>query len=34
MGSEKKMQIDEQIFEFTDEIGPEKIIHLYEPRTR
>ena len=28
------MQIDEQIFGFTDEIGPEKIIHLYEPRTK
>ncbi|MCX9080212.1 MAG: Glu/Leu/Phe/Val dehydrogenase [Candidatus Methanoperedens sp.] len=24
----------EQIFEITDEIGPEKIIHLYEPRTK
>ncbi|MGZ4005391.1 MAG: Glu/Leu/Phe/Val family dehydrogenase [Flavisolibacter sp.] len=23
-----------QIFEITDEIGPEKIIHLYEPRTK
>jgi len=28
------MEIDEQIFEITDEIGPEKIIHLYEPRTK
>lgn len=29
----KVMQIDEQILEFTDDLGPEKIIHLYEPRT-
>jgi len=28
------MEIDEQIFEFADDIGPEKIIHLYEPRTK
>ncbi len=28
------MEITEKIFEFTDEIGPEKIIHLYEPRTK
>jgi glutamate dehydrogenase (NAD(P)+) len=28
------MQIEEQIFGFTDGIGPEKIIHLYEPRTK
>ena len=28
------MEMHEQIFEITDEIGPEKIIHLYEPRTK
>ncbi len=28
------MEITEKIFEFTDEIGPEKIVHLYEPRTK
>lgn len=28
------MEITEKIFEFADELGPEKIIHLYEPRTR
>ncbi|MFZ2411763.1 MAG: Glu/Leu/Phe/Val dehydrogenase [Candidatus Methanoperedens sp.] len=28
------MEITEKIFEFADEIGPEKIIHLYEPRTK
>ena len=28
------MEISEKIFEITDEIGPEKIIHLYEPRSR
>ena len=28
------MEMYEPIFETTDEIGPEKIIHLYEPRTR
>ncbi len=28
------MEMYEQIFEITDEIGPEKIIHLYEPRTK
>jgi glutamate dehydrogenase (NAD(P)+)/glutamate dehydrogenase (NADP+) len=28
------METYEQIFEITDEIGPEKIIHLYEPRTK
>jgi glutamate dehydrogenase (NAD(P)+) len=28
------MEMREQIFEITDEIGPEKIIHLYEPRTK
>jgi len=28
------MEITEQIFEFTDEIGPEKVVHLYEPRTK
>lgn len=28
------MEMNEQIFEITDEIGPEKIIHLYEPRTK
>ncbi|NJD53731.1 MAG: Glu/Leu/Phe/Val dehydrogenase [Candidatus Methanoperedens sp.] len=28
------MEIHEQIFEITDEIGPEKIVHLYEPRTK
>ena len=28
------MEIIEKIFEITDEIGPEKIIHLYEPRTK
>lgn len=28
------MEIDDQIFRFADEIGPEKIIHLYEPRTK
>lgn len=28
------MNIEEQIFESTDEIGPEKIIHLYESRTK
>ncbi len=25
------MEIDKQIFEYADEIGPQKIIHLYEP---
>ena len=28
------MELNANIFEFTDEIGPEKIIHLYEPRTK
>jgi glutamate dehydrogenase (NAD(P)+) len=28
------MEMHEQIFEITDEIGPEKIVHLYEPRTK
>lgn len=28
------MEIIEKIFEFADEIGPEKIVHLYEPRTK
>lgn len=28
------MEMHEKIFEITDEIGPEKIIHLYEPRTK
>lgn len=28
------METSEQIFEIVDEIGPEKIVHLYEPRTR
>jgi glutamate dehydrogenase/leucine dehydrogenase len=28
------MEITEQIFEFADEIGPEKVIHLYEPRIK
>ena len=28
------MEISEKIFEITDEIGPEKIIHLYEPRSK
>ena len=28
------MEMYEKIFEITDEIGPEKIIHLYEPRTK
>ncbi|MDD5472721.1 MAG: Glu/Leu/Phe/Val dehydrogenase [Candidatus Methanoperedens sp.] len=28
------MEITEEIFEFADEIGPEKVIHLYEPRTK
>lgn len=28
------MEMHDQIFEITDEIGPEKIIHLYEPRTK
>lgn len=28
------METNEQIFELTDEIGPEKIILLYEPRTK
>ncbi|VVB52350.1 Glutamate dehydrogenase 2 [uncultured archaeon] len=28
------MEMHEQIFEITDEIGPEKVIHLYEPRTK
>jgi len=28
------MDINEQIFEYVDEIGPEKIVHLYEPRTK
>ncbi len=28
------MEITEKIFEFADEIGPEKVIHLYEPRTK
>ena len=28
------MEMHQQIFEITDEIGPEKIIHLYEPRTK
>jgi len=29
-----KMEITENIFESADEIGPEKIVFLYEPRTR
>lgn len=28
------MEITQTIFEFADEIGPEKILHLYEPRTK
>ncbi len=28
------MQITEKVFELVDEIGPEKIVHLYEPRTK
>ncbi len=28
------MQINETVFELADDIGPEKIIYLYEPRTR
>ncbi|VVB95896.1 Glutamate dehydrogenase 2 [uncultured archaeon] len=28
------MEITEELFKLTDEIGPEKIIHIYEPRTR
>lgn len=28
------MEITDNIFEYNDEIGPEKIIHLYEPRTK
>ena len=28
------MEITKKIFEFADELGPEKIVHLYEPRTR
>ncbi len=28
------MEITEEIFEFADEIGPEKIVHIYEPRTK
>ncbi|CAG0997876.1 MAG: Glu/Leu/Phe/Val dehydrogenase [Candidatus Methanoperedens sp.] len=28
------MELNARMFEFTDEIGPEKIIHLYEPRTK
>ncbi len=28
------MEITEKVFELADEIGPEKIIHLYEPRTK
>lgn len=28
------MEITDKIFEYADEIGPEKIIHLYEPRTK
>ena len=28
------MEITENVFEFVDELGPEKIVFLYEPRTR
>ncbi|NJD75871.1 MAG: Glu/Leu/Phe/Val dehydrogenase [Candidatus Methanoperedens sp.] len=28
------MEITEELFKYTDEVGPEKIIHIYEPRTR
>ncbi len=28
------MDITEKIFEFADELGPEKIVYLYEPRTK
>ena len=28
------MEITQKVFEFTDDIGPEKIVHLYEPRTQ
>ncbi|MGB8218210.1 MAG: Glu/Leu/Phe/Val dehydrogenase [Candidatus Methanoperedens sp.] len=28
------MEITEKIFEITDEIGPEKVVYLYEPRTK
>jgi glutamate dehydrogenase (NAD(P)+) len=28
------MEITDKIFEYADEIGPEKIVHLYEPRTK
>ncbi len=28
------MQIEKEIFNAADELGPEKIIHLYEPRTK
>lgn len=28
------MEITAKIFEFADDLGPEKIVHLYEPRTK
>jgi len=28
------MEITEKVFEFVDELGPEKIVFLYEPRTK
>lgn len=27
------MEITEKIFEFADDLGPDKVVHLYEPRT-